>query len=133
MTTAQTSKVICNSIQIINKRRDLRPRIIRPSRIPIQRRRAKPRIEAWHVTRQIESLEREINECFDLVGKWAFEGEPFKVDEENWGEAGEGELFCRSAEGFAVGAIPVPSKVRLRAVRVTGVRTMRLSSPSPLC
>lgn len=60
-----------------------------------------------HVTRQIETLQREVYKGFNLVRERAFEGEPFEVNEQDWGEAGKGELFGCFAQGFAVRAVPV--------------------------
>ena len=84
VTTAQTPKMICNTVKLVPIRRHLSPRIIRP--IPLLRRPSL--IDVWreewrHVVGQVEILHGEINHRLELVGERAFEREPFEVDEKH--------------------------------------------------
>lgn len=81
MPTAQTPKMVRNSIQIVFIRRSLLSRIIicilyrRLSTINAGRQRR------GHVVRQLEAFQREIDVLVDLVGERTLEGEALELYE----------------------------------------------------
>ena len=72
--------MIRDGVQIVFIRWDLRARVV-------QRDGDGFASDAWgegsgHVICQVESLEREVDECLELVGEVALGGEPLEVDEQ---------------------------------------------------
>ena len=82
MPGAQCSEMIRYRIQIIPVRRELAPRVVRRKlRYAASTRRERRR----HVVRQVQALQRELDEGLDLVREWALGGEALQMNEKNWG------------------------------------------------
>ena len=105
MATAETPDVVSDGIEVVSVWRNLEPRIVHAHRLGLTA--IDARWEGWwHVVRQIQTLEREVDILLDLVGKGALEREPFEMDEEDRWETRQREPLRGLAQDLAVGTVP---------------------------
>ena len=105
MATAETPNVVSDGIEVVSVWRNLEPRIVHAHRLGLTAIDAR-REGWWHVVRQIQTLEWEVDVLLDLVGKGALEREPFEMDEEDRRETRQREPLRGLAQDLAVGTVP---------------------------
>jgi hypothetical protein len=60
----------------------------------------------WHVVRQIEAFQREVDRGLNLIGEWSFDLESLQMDEKNWRETRQGKLLGGGSQSLAVWTVP---------------------------